>query len=98
MNVNELKNIIYNEIGFERKSIEVLSQKNNRFGGLEEVIFKVKNEGYILKPNGDGIFFDFFDLNSLKLDAPADQEEPTEIPQTPYGENIPNEAEATENV
>ena len=81
MSINDIKNIIYNEIGFERKGIEILHQETNRFGGLTAVIFKVKNEGYIMKPAADGgIFFDFYDLQKLEAaEAPAEVEA-TEAP------------------
>lgn len=80
MSINDIKNIIYNEIGFERKQIEILKQENNRFGGLELVIFKVKKEGYILKPTADGsIFFDFYDLNKLQPAEAEANEAPAEV-------------------
>ena len=102
MNVNELKNIINTELGFEKKSIEIMDQKTDRFGGMIECIFKVKNETYIIAPDGNTLYFNFYTLEADQeepTEAPADHEDPAETPTEEPQEDTTeaDETEATNN-
>ena len=78
-NANHAKNIIREQVGFERKFINVLEVETNEWGAVEGIFFEVKGIYYNIEPDSlGGAILSFADSPAYTEPTEAEETEPTE--------------------
>lgn len=79
INTAHAKNIIREQVGFERQFINVLDVTTNAWGAVEKIYFEVKGIFYTIEPDGiGGAIISFADAPEEPENAEAEEAEATD--------------------